>query len=85
MQLIGYLLLACIAMAALQAAVKLLLIALGIVAVVALMQHPRETLAFVALWMAMDVFKAQPAAVLILLAGSALVKWLGSGSAAEKD
>ncbi len=67
MQVIAYLLIACIALAVLQAAAKVLLLAIGVTAVAALVKHPRETIAILGMCMAMEAFKAQPLAAVAIV------------------
>lgn len=62
MRVLGYLLVGCVACAALQAAVTALALAIIVGLIVGLLTRPAETLGFVTVVILADLFKAQPLA-----------------------
>lgn len=60
MRVLGYLLVGCVACAALQAAVTALVLTLLVGLVVGLVTRPAETLSFVAIVLVADLFKTHP-------------------------
>lgn len=60
MRVLGYLLVGCVACAALQAAVTALLLVIVVGLVAGILIRPAETLRFVTMILVVDLFKAQP-------------------------
>lgn len=76
MKLIGYMMLACIVLAALKVAVTVLIMVFAIALIVALIRRPAEALGFVLLVIAANHLWLFAASVLIL----ALGRWLASAN-----
>jgi hypothetical protein len=73
MRLIGWLLLACVAVAALKLAIIALLIAFGISLLWSTIHHPKEALGFVALGAIVGVTKVNPLVCLLAFGLAALM------------
>lgn len=68
MRVLGYLLVGCVACAALQAAVSALLLILVVALIVGILTRPAATLSFIAIVLVADLFKTHPLPCFGLLA-----------------
>ena len=85
MKLFGQILLACIALAILQAALAVVVVGVLLAALVGLICKPRETLGLIGLCLTVSLFQAQPVAALILIVAILVLSRLKPRSIADAD
>ena len=78
MKIVGYLIVACVAMALLQAAAAALAIGLFIVVVVGACVRPRETFGLLAFVLVANLVETRPTVCLAIIGGLVLIASIGS-------